>query len=306
MAAIRRFLDDRGVHEVQTPALVPSPGVDRHIDAFAAVRGPGGPLAGYLTTSPEYHMKRLVAAGSGPIYQLGPAFRDGERGPLHNPEFTILEWYRPGWDHHRLMDEVEALAATLASEAGHGGPLARRPYERTTVARAFERYAGVDPHASGAGALRAAVPADGAPDLDGDDRDGWLSYVQAALVEPHLGRERAAFLVDYPVDQCALARIRPGDPPVAERFELYAAGVELANGFHELTDPDEQRARILAENAARAARGRTPYPVDDEFIEALGSMPPTAGVAVGVDRLLMVLLDLETVDDVMTFPGAVG
>ena len=277
--------------------------MDRHIDAYAVGAGP----VGYLATSPEYHMKRLLAVGSGPIYQIARAFRSGERGALHNPEFTILEWYRPGWDHLELMEEVEDLLAALAERHDPGGRFGRRPYERISYGRAFAEHAGVDPHRDGAEALRAASDRsdDQGPGLGSDDRDGWLAYVQTTLVEPHLGQERPTFVQDYPADQCALARIRPGDPPVAERFELYAGGIELANGFAELTDPDEQRARFDDENAARERAGRPPYPVDEAFLEALGRMKPAAGVAVGVDRVVMQLLDAATVGDVMAFPGAV-
>jgi len=251
-------------------------------------------------------MKRLLAAGSGPIFQLTRAFRGHERGPLHNPEFTILEWYQPGWEHPRLMDQVEELMRSLARRHGAGSPLGGGPYARIPYGEAFARWAGVDPHRDPVDRLRAAARAgDGAPPgLDDDDRDGWLAYLQAARVEPHL---RAPTFVElYPADQCALARLRPGDPPVAERFELYAAGVELANGFTELVDPAEQRARIEGENRARRAAGKSALPVDEDFLAALGEMPPAAGVAVGVDRVVMLLLGRATVDQVMAFPGAVG
>ncbi len=283
--------------EVETPTLVVSPGVDRHIDAFA-VRG-----GGHLATSPEYHMKRLLAAGSGPIFQLTRAYRHGERGPLHNPEFSILEWYRPGWTHEQLMDEVEALLADLAARHHSGGLFAARPYGRITYAEAFRRGAGVDAHRDPAAALRRACP-EGGPDLTPDDREGWLSWLQASRVEPQLGVDRPEFVHLYPADQCALARVRPGEPALAERFELYCGGVELANGFGELTDPIEQRARIASENRARAAAGRPTYPVDEAFLADLGAMPAGAGVAVGVDRVVMQLLGAGSLDDVVAFPGA--
>jgi len=289
------------VLEVETPVLVPSPGVDRHIDAYAVGEGPEG----YLATSPEYHMKRLLGAGAGPIFQLTRAFRRGERGPLHNPEFTILEWYRPGWDHRALMGEVEALLAHLAARHAPECSLARAPYLRSTYGGVFQRHAGVDPHRAGAAELaRAARAGADAPALADDDRDGWLFYLQAARVEPHLGCERPEFVEDYPADQCALARIRSGDPPVAERFELYADGLELANGYHELVIADEQRQRILDENRARSASGKPVYPVDEDFLAALATMPPSAGVAVGVDRVVMLLLGATAVGEVMAFPGA--
>ncbi len=290
---------------METPILVPSPGVDRHIDAFAVSGGPGS-TGGYLATSPEYHMKRLLAGGSGPIFQLTRAFRRGERGPLHNPEFSMLEWYQPGWDHPRLMDQVEELLVALAREYDASGPFAAAPYDRATYGALFERLAGVDPHRDPVGELRraAAGGTPGAPDLDENDRDGWLAYLQATRVEPRLGVERPTFVDLYPADQCALARMRAGDPPMAERFELYARGIELANGFAELTDPVEQLARIEAENRAREAAGIEPYPVDRAFLDALGRMPPAAGVALGIDRVVMILLGASSVDEVMAFPGA--
>ena len=281
---------------METPVLVHSPGVDRHIDAHAV------PPDGYLATSPEYHMKRLLAAGSGPIYQLTRAFRLGERGGLHDPEFTMLEWYRPGWDHETLMDEVEELLVDLAQRHAPGTTLAREGYERATFAEAFQRSAGIDPHTASAQAIRAACP-EGGPDLDAADREGWLTWLQASRVEPTLGRGRPAFVHLYPANQCALARIRPGDPPVAERFELYCDGIELANGFHELTDSREQRQRIDDENRARERAGKPAYPVDEAFLEALDEMPAAAGVALGVDRVVMLLLGKDEIREVRAFTG---
>lgn len=281
---------------METPVLVHSPGVDRHIDAHAV------PPDGFLATSPEYHMKRLLAAGSGPIYQLTRAFRLGERGALHDPEFTMLEWYRPGWDHGALMDEVEELLVDLARRHAPGTTLAREGYGRVTYAGAFERCAGIEPHTATAEGIRAACP-EGGPDLDVEDREGWLTWLQAARVEPALGRGRAEFVHLYPADQCALARILPGDPPVAERFELYCEGIELANGFHELTDSGEQRRRIEDENRARRLAGKPPYPVDEAFLAALDTMPASAGVALGIDRVVMLLLGKGEIREVRAFTG---
>lgn len=290
---------------METPILVPSPGVDRHIDAFPV--GPSAPV-GYLATSPEYHMKRLLAASSGPIFQITRAFRRGERGALHNPEFTLLEWYQPGWDHPRLMRQVEALLVALATDHGGGDhPFARAPYSREEFGTAFRSRTGVDPHLGTPQEMKAAAVAAGdhVPELSDGDRDGWLSYLHAVAVEPGLGRGRPTFVDLYPADQCALARLRPGNPPVAERFELYLEGVELANGFTELTDAVEQRERIHAENRARVVADLDPYPVDEAFLAALDHMPPAAGVAVGVDRVVMSLLGASAVDQVMAFAGAI-
>jgi len=275
--------------------------VDRHIDAFAFGEGPEG----YLATSPEYHMKRLLAAGSGPIFQITRACRRGEQGALHNPEFTILEWYRPGWDPTQLMDEVESLLAWLSRRHAREHLFGVQPYARSTYAEVFQRHAGVNPHSADTATLRVAC-ADRSVDLGPDDREGWLTWLQGTVVEPRLGIDRPEFVDQYPAEQCALARVRPGDPPVAMRFELYCEGVELANGFDELTDPDEQAARIERENRERAARGLPTYPLDRAFIEALGRMPPSAGVAVGLDRVVMQLLGFDRVDDVMAFPEAFG
>jgi lysyl-tRNA synthetase class 2 len=292
-------------------------------------------------------MKRLLAAGSGPIYQLCKAFRDGEAGSRHNPEFTILEWYRPGWDHHELMDEVhELLVAVLhtdelpsapeerpvagvdpvpdpeSSATGIGDPPSgsdRRPgqrsaaepaatisgSERITYAEAFQRHAGLDPHTASTVELAEAARSriDGAvPDL-GDHRDGWLDVLLTHLVEPELGRAGPTFIHDYPASQAALARVRDGDPPVAERFEVWVDGIELANGYHELTDPDEQRRRFEADLASRRVRGLPGVPVDNRFLEALEhGIPSCAGVALGVDRLVMLAAGATRIRDVIAFP----
>jgi lysyl-tRNA synthetase class 2 len=201
------------------------------------------------------------------------------------------------------MDEVEALLVDLAARHQPAGRLAAQPYGRLTHADAFRRGAGVDPHRDGVEALRRAC-GDGAPALDDADREGWLTWLQASRVEPQLGVARPEFVHLYPADQCALARVRAGDPPVAERFELYCGGVELANGFGELNDPVEQRERIESENRARGADGRDRYPVDETFLAELGRMPAGAGVALGVDRVVMLLLGVRDLDAVMAFPGA--
>ncbi len=319
---MRTFFAERGVLEVETPLLGSATVPDLHIHSLVTELGEPGRPAGqvrrtlYLQTSPELAMKRLLAAGSGPIYQLGRAFRDGEAGRRHNPEFTLLEWYRPGFDHHRLMNEVEALL-----DATVGDRLAVRPAQRLTYAQAFERHAGIDPFRDPPERLRAAVaragaaPSDRLPDL-GDDRDAWLDLLMTTTVEPRLGwegdpaegRPRATFVHDYPASQAALARVRPGaggepgEPAVAERFELYVAGVELANGFHELADPEEQRRRFEADLAQRRARGLAEVPLDERFLAALeAGLPASAGVALGFDRLVMLATGAESIAEVMAF-----
>lgn len=291
LARIRAFFAARGVVEVETPLLSAAAVTDPHLTSF---RVAGGERALYLRTSPEFAMKRLVAAGSGPIYELAKAFRQDEAGRLHNPEFTILEWYRPGWDHHALLDEIDAfLAAVLGTPAA----------ERVTYAELFARHLGVDPHRDGVEGLRAAAAEHGLDAVGELDRDGWLQLLLSHLVEPLLGRGRPAFVLDFPVSQAALARIRQGDPPVAERFEVYVEGVELANGFHELADAGEQRRRFAADLATRRARGLPEVPVDERLLAALESgLPDCAGVALGVDRLAMLEAGAGSLAAVMAFP----
>jgi lysyl-tRNA synthetase class 2 len=344
---IRAFFADRNILEVETPLLASAPGTDLNLQAMSTrYRGPGHDDGSrlWLQTSPEFAMKRLLAAGSGPIFQLCKAFRDGEAGSRHNPEFTMLEWYRPGWDHHRLMDEVtELLATVLDPGQDHRGTdavgRAFRPCdqpdegvihdpaashiegrdnshvgneldttsgsERITYREAFQRHVGIDPHTATFGELVAASRGriqGSVPDL-GDDRDGWLELLLSHVVEPELGRGGPTFVFDFPASQAALARIRPGNPPVAERFEAWVEGVELANGYHELTDPDEQRRRFEADLAARRERGLPTVPIDTRFLEALDhGMPDCAGVALGTDRLVMLAAGAERIRDVIAFP----
>lgn len=300
LAVIRAFFAERGVLEVETPLLSSATATDPHLDSFATrYTGPGAAagLSLYLQTSPEFAMKRLLAAGSGPIYQLGKAFRNGEAGRRHNPEFTLLEWYRPGFDLHALMDEVEALIASLL-----GTPAA----ERLSYAEAFIRYAGIDPHAATAAELQRIASVEKFSEslrLAGDDRDGWLDLLLTHLVEPHLGKERPVFIFDYPPSQAALARIRPGNPSVAERFELYIDGIELANGYHELGDAREQQRRFKADRERRRSAGLPDTPSDERLLAALEhGLPDCSGVALGVDRLVMIAARAQALDEVMAFP----
>ncbi len=297
LAATRAFFAERGVLEVETPCLAGAAATDPHLASLATRCGD---RALYLQTSPEYAMKRLLAAGSGAIYQLARAFRDGESGRRHNPEFTLLEWYRPGFDHHRLMDEVEALIATTLGRQ-------ERPAERLTYRDAFRRYAGVDPLTDPverlAEAAREAASAS-LPDL-GDDRDAWLDLLMVTAVQERLGSGGLTFLLDYPASQAALARVRrePDGTAVAERFELFIDGVELANGFHELTDPAEQRRRFEHDLALRRERGLPEPPIDEHLLAALeAGMPDCAGVALGFDRLVMLAAGAESIDEVLAFP----
>ncbi len=293
LARIRTFFAARGVLEVETPLLAAATVTDLHLASFRV--DDGLPVTHYLQTSPEFAMKRLVAAGSGPIYQICKAFRRGEAGRQHNPEFTILEWYRPGWDHHALLDETDALLAELL-----GTPAA----ERVTYGELFGRL-GVDPHRDPIERIRRAavehgIDVAGPQDLD---RDGWLELLLSHVLEPQLGRGRPTFVLDFPASQAALARIRRDDPPVAERFEVYVEGVELANGFHELADAGEQRRRFEHDLACRRRRGLEEVVVDERLLAALESgFPDCAGVAFGVDRLAMVAAGADSFADVTAFP----
>ncbi|MEW6353157.1 MAG: EF-P lysine aminoacylase EpmA [Pseudomonadota bacterium] len=304
LAAVRQFFAVRGVLEVETPVLSTAAATAPHLESFVTrYSGPhaahGVPL--YLQTSPEFAMKRLLAAGSGPIYQICKAFRNGEAGRRHNPEFTMLEWYRPGFDHHTLMDEVEELVTSLLAER------ITQPAERLSYAAAFQRYAELDPHQATSESLRACAAAHGVadtPDLAALDRDAWLDLLLTHVVGPRLGRERLCFIHDYPATQAALARVRrdTADHAVAERFELYAQGMELASGYHELSDGAEQRARFAEDNAKRRAQGRD-VPLDERLLAALSAgLPPCAGVALGVDRLLMLKVGARDINEVLSFP----
>lgn len=302
LAGIRRFFEARGVLEVETPVLAAAGVTDPHLqNLLSRYTGPGHPhgLALYLQTSPEFAMKRLLAAGSGSIYQLGKAFRDGEAGRRHNPEFTLLEWYRVGFDHHRLMQDVAELVTQLLRDR-----LALAPAERLSYREAFERHAGIDPLRADSAAFRNCALRHGlaASDL-GDDLDAWRDLLLTQIVEPRLGQGRLGFLYDYPVSQAALARLSPRDPAVAERFELYLNGIELANGFHELGDAAEQRRRFEHDNIRRRALGLPERPIDERLLAALEhGLPEVSGVALGVDRLVMLAAGATSLDDVLAFP----
>lgn len=323
LARIRAFFAERGVVEVETPVLASAPASDLHLEAPRAAleipasgAHPGGERTFYLQTSPEYAMKRLLAAGAGAIYQLGKAFRDGEVSRRHNPEFTILEWYRPGFDHHALMDEVAELVAGVLTAPPRPAPR----IEKTTYAEAFRRHAGVDDVHRASVAELASRAREAGLDVVGlgeedDDLDDWRYLLGSHLVEPKLGRgpegreagERAiTLLYDYPASQAALARVRPADganPAVAERFEVYVDGVELANGFHELADAAEQRRRFQADLEERRTRGRDVPPIDERLLAALeAGIGDCAGVALGVDRLVMLALGASRIEEVLAFP----
>jgi len=306
--AVRARLEALGYQEVETPLLVPAPGMEPHIRAFEVPFVPETDLGRartlYLHTSPEYAMKRLLADGSGPIFQICKVFRNGEVSPTHNPEFTMLELYRPDADYRAIMDDLESVLAAAADALGRAEPFGRRPYERVTVREALRRETGIDLRdAPEARSLADAARQVGVRTEPGDGFDDVFFRLFLERVEPRLGRDRPTFLIDYPASMAALARLSPQDPSVAERFELYALGLELANGFSELTDAGEQRRRLEEERAFRVARGRPAYPLDEPFLEAVGRMPPSGGVALGLDRVLMLLLGAGRIEDVLLFPA---
>jgi len=289
LSAVRAFFDARGFVEVQTPAMVPSPGLDLHLDAFEIASGDAG-RPRWLSTSPEQQMKRLLAEGWERIYQIAPAFRRGESGARHNPEFTMLEWYRAGAGMADVMADTEQLVASVT-----GGSVAlegrvvdvRPPVARLGVCEAFERFAGWSRERT----LEAARA----------DEDAYFRTL-VETVEPAIERlPHAVFLLDYPATQASLARKKPDDPLLAERFELYVAGVELCNGFGELVDPAEQRARFEHDQRERAARGLPAYPIDERFLEALARMPPSGGNALGLDRLVALACGTTAIAEVVAF-----
>jgi lysyl-tRNA synthetase class 2 len=296
LAAAREFFAKRRVLEVETPILSAAAVTDPHIESLRTqVAGMAAPV--YLCTSPEYAMKRLLAAGSGDIYQICKVFRDAERGAWHNPEFTLIEWYRLGFDEAALMDEVEMLLSYLLA------PQRRlEPPERVTYAQAMQRHAGIDVDRSSDRELIQAARGHGIDCRTELDRDAKLDLLMGLVVGPRLGRERPTFVIDYPVSQAALARQKPGLPPVAARFELYLDGIELANGFHELADADAQRARFMNDLQLRHARGQTERPLDEHLLAALAAgLPDCAGVALGFDRLVAIALGAPNLAAAMAF-----
>lgn len=293
----RAFFESRGYLEVETPIAIPSPGLDLHLDAFEVV--PTG-LADaarlkepqrFLSTSPEYQMKRLLVAGHERIFQITRAFRAGERGDRHNPEFSILEFYRANAGAEAILRDTEQLVARVTGGQVRLGDRTidtRPPFARLTVCEAFARHAGVTPEET----LRLAA----------EDEDRFF-FLLVDAVEPAIAKlDHAVFVTEYPATQASLARKKPGNPRVAERFELYVAGVEVCNGFGELTDPIEQRARLLHDQETRARLGKPVYPIDERFLEALAhGMPESGGNAIGFDRLVALASGSTAIAEVLAF-----
>ncbi len=288
---IRKFFAKRGVMEVETPLISSAGNTDPEINSIRTDSGH------YLRTSPEFALKRLLAAGNGDIFELGRVFRSGESGRFHNPEFTMLEWYRTGWSYHRLMDEV----ADLVGQCG-AGMFAQWPEERLSYRQLFQRHLDLDPFDAEIPALVAAARKYGINDIE-LNRKQWLDLLISYVIQPVLPEEALTFVYDFPEDQAALANIRVDNPPVSERFELYLGRTELANGYQELTDAAEQKRRFEAENTQRKNRGEQTYSMDEHLIAALEhGLPECAGVALGVDRLLLQICDANSLQDILAFP----
>jgi elongation factor P--(R)-beta-lysine ligase len=315
--ALRAWFAAEGFDEVETPCLVPAPGLEPHIRAFEADFVPETPEGRartlFLHTSPEYAMKRLLAAGFERVFQIAHVFRNGEIAAHHNPEFSLLEFYRAHADYQAIMADVEELVVRGAQAVAQAAEVRveerrialSRPFERLTVRDALLSRTGIDLARHGTGAsLREAARvkrlhvSPGATSFDDVFFEIFLS-----AVEPTLGQERPTFLVEYPASMASLSRLKPGEESVAERVELYVGGVELANGFSELTDEKEQRRRLVEEQALRRREGRPVYPLDERFLAAVGKMPACAGIAVGLDRLLMLYLGARRIDEVLLFPA---
>jgi lysyl-tRNA synthetase class 2 len=324
LAASRDFFAESGFIEVDTPALQVSPGLEPHLKAFATVlHDPADGVARpfYLHTSPEFTMKKLLAAGLPRIWQLAHVFRDGERSATHHPEFSMLEWYRAGAGYRDLMADCEALLRRTQSAAGaealswrecHAD--AGRPFERLSVAAAFERYTGIDvlataPDRASPDVARLAEEATkiGVAPHPGDDWETLFFRIFLDRIEPHLGIGAPTILYDYPLALAALSRRKSDDPRLCERFELYVCGLELANAFGELTDPAEQRRRFVADQAKKQALYGETYPIDEDFLAALQQgLPDCAGIALGFDRLLMLLTGAKHIEEVLWAPVAAG
>ena len=300
---IRQFFDDLDFVEVETPVLSADSVVDRHIDPLSVTLfdDPQIPTAGrqlWLQSSPEFGMKRLLASGAKRIYQFSHAFRGGEVGRLHNPEFTIVEWYRVGDGYEQGMDLLSNLSQAIIPEGEPG---------RLSYADAFQQFVGPNPHYASVDDLRDAARSmkKSCPfDACEGTLDDWQHWLWAECVEPQLGAEKPTIVFDYPESQAALARVRSGDPCVAERFELYVRGIELANGYHELTDGEELRRRVQKANQERAAENKYRLPGESRLAEAMlqQQLPACSGTALGFDRLVMLLLGKSSLDEVIAFP----
>ena len=298
-ALIRKFFADRAVMEVESPILSMAGNTDNNIESFH-LEFSGNVQAGaaqrWLRTSPEFALKRLLAAGVGNCYELGRVFRNGEMGRLHNPEFTMLEWYRIGWTHHQLMDECAELVKEALRMAGRSASI-----RETSFRQLYQDQLGIDPLTVSEAELRGPLAVFDIR-AEGLTRDDWLDLLMTHLIQPSIPDNRILMVYDYPKSQAALARIRHGDLPVAERFEIYLGPVELANGYRELNDAAEQRQRFERDLGRRQKRDGPQPPIDERLLAALPALPDCAGVALGVDRLLLAMLGGKAIADVLAFP----
>ena len=292
---IRQFMAVRNILEVETPVLSHATVTDVQLDSFhSEYSSPQTASARtlYLQTSPEYAMKRLLASGTGAIYQISRVFRNEEQGKLHNPEFTMLEWYQPDYDHHQLMQEFESLLNLFAMTH----------CDKTSYAEIFIQHIGLDPHTCDTNELTMMAQQYGLSSTI-KERSTLLDFIFSYKIAPILGNSRPVFVYDYPACQCGLAKLSDGAPEVAARFELFINGMEIANGFHELTDAKEQLARFEQDLALRKKEKRPDLAIDHLFLDALKQgLPDCAGVAVGIDRLLMAMTGAKDIRDVLTFP----
>jgi len=298
-AFVRAFFGARNVLEVETPVLSAAGNTDPNVQSFCTQftgHVDAGPRERWMRTSPEFPLKRLLAAGSGDIYELGRVFRNGEAGGRHNPEFSMLEWYRVGFDHLRLADEVVELVSEALALKGREAEVLFVSFREL-----FRGELGVDAMLDDIAQLQVPLAGFGI-DPEGLTRDDWLDLLMTHLLQPRFPRDRITVVSDYPASQCALARVRRDDPPVAERFELYLGPIELANGYHELNDAAEQRARFERDNRIRRERGQRELPMDEALLDVLDGLPDCAGVALGIERLLMCLEDSHAIADVLAFP----
>lgn len=300
-ALIRAFFAERKVLEVETPILSAAGNTDPNIESFSTSFSghvDAGARTRWMRTSPEYPLKRLLAEGVGDCYELGRVFRNGEAGGRHNPEFTMLEWYRVGWDHRQLMEEAIALVEAALAMMGMRAEVWIEGYRQL-----FIDELGIDPAHAPIEQLQVPLEEFNI-NPDGLTRDDWLDLLITHRLQPSFPTNRITVIHDYPASQCALAKVRPGDPPLAERFELYLGRYELANGYHELNDAAEQRRRFERDNVVRRSRGQPVIPMDERLLDTLDAMPDCAGVALGIERLLMCLVGTDTIADVLTYPFA--
>ena len=300
-AAIRAFFRERDVLEVETPILSAAGNTDPNIQSFSSTftgHVDAGARERWLRTSPEFPLKRLLAAGAGDCYEMGRVFRNGEAGGRHNPEFTMLEWYRVGWDDTQLAREVIDLLERLLVQPGRTFGVME-----TTYRGLFHDVLGIDALTDPVETLQNALTAT-TIDGEGLERDDWLDLLMTHHIQPAFPRDRITVVSQFPASQCALARIRHDDPPVAERFEAYVGIYEVANGYHELNDGAEQRARFASDNAKRRQRGQAEIPMDERLLAVLDRLPDCAGVALGIERMLMVLSNTDAIANVLAFPFA--